>query len=307
MHGMADASDRSQFARVPLRASVTPDTAEEIERYSTRYARFFDDIRSDLDELLTTGVMSRARELSATTRQHFNHNGYPHFFFGDLDASFVLVHLNPKQANNPAQRFEGHFPIGSFEEYFDAHRHFGVRTYGPSSPREHKSPFDHKQIRFLRPFDVVDFVEERKQPDDRFTNLERVIDRKLQLELIPYGSDSFSVVGFTKDKDILRPHYERIMDVIAARPRAYVIFCGAVFETMLDEYIVEEHEFRLSKNDGSPAQQVSRFANLCLRYGDRTIHAGLAHSWARQGIPMSSYAHEIRVRYTRGGTELPPG
>jgi len=39
---------------------------------------------------------------------------------------------------------------------------------------------------------------------------------------------------------------------------------------VLDEYIVEEHEFRLSKNDGSPAQQVSRFANLCLRYGDRT-------------------------------------
>ena len=48
----------------------------------------------------------------------------------------------------------------SFEEHFDAYRRFGAGMYGPDSPRTHRSPFDHKQIRFLRPFGVIDFVED---------------------------------------------------------------------------------------------------------------------------------------------------
>ena len=291
---MTDAAAESQSAAWPWRASVTQDTLQEIERYSARYERFFNEIRADLDELLATGVIGRARELSARTGQHFNDNQYPLFFTGDLDASFVLVHLNPKQPNESASKVPSPFPIRSFEEYFDACRHFGARMYGRSSPRTHRSPFDHKQLRFLHPFGVIDFVEEHK-PEDRFTNLERVIDRKLQLELIPYGSDSFSVGGFTDD--LLRPHYERIVQVIAAQPRDYVIFCGRVFEPLLADHVVEEHTFRLRKDDGTPERQASRFANLRLDYGGRTIAAGLAQSWSRQGIPMSSYAKEVRARY----------
>jgi len=273
---------------------VSQGSERELELYRTRYETLLEEARRDYGELVDTGVMSRARELSVTTGEHFNHNELPLFFTGDLDASFVLVHLNPKQANNTAAKAERPLPVESFEEYLDTCRHFGARVYGHDSPRTHRSPFDHKQIRFLEPFGVIDFVEE-KTKDDRFTNLERALDHKLQLELIPYGSDSFSGRGLTAE--VLQPHYARIMRVITARPREYVVFCGAVFGRLFSPYIEEEHGFRLRKTDGNLAQQTSRFANLRLPYGGTEITAGLAYSWAQQGIPMKSYAEAVRDRY----------
>jgi hypothetical protein len=296
---MTQAAEIPSAAQCPYPASVTPATAAEIKRYESRYAAFFDEIRRDLDELRRTGAMSRARDLSEATGRHFNHTTHPDFFFGDLDASFVVVHLNPKQADSSPSMSREPLPVQTFEEHFDAHRHFGARNYG-GPHHDHTSPFDHKQIRFLRPFNVIDFIEERKK-EDRFTNLERVIDRKLQLELVPYGSDEFSLTA--SNRDVLKPHFARVMRTIAAKPRAYVIFCGAVFARLLPEGSIVEPEYKVNlwKADGSKEKQLSRFARLRLPYGDATIEACLAHSWARQGIPMGSYADKIRVRYGNRG------
>ena len=166
--------------------------------------------------------------------------------------------------------------------------------YGPGASRTHRSQFDHKQIQFLEPFGVIDFVEEDGE-EDRFTNLERALDRKLQLELIPYGSNSFTARGLSRD--LLKPHYDRLMSVITAKPRDYVIFCGAVFERLMGPNVARERRFRLEKSDGSKTKDEYRFANLRLPYGDAEIKAGLALSWARQGIPMSRYTEAVRDRY----------
>jgi hypothetical protein len=117
---------------------------------------------------------------------------------GDPAARLVLVHLNPKHRNNDAPTYQGERWLPTFEQYWEHFQHFGERTCGPNSPRSWRSVFDHKQIRFLRPFGVIDFGA------DVWQNLERVIDHKLQLELVPYGSDTFSNSGFTPA--ILRPH-----------------------------------------------------------------------------------------------------
>jgi hypothetical protein len=53
-----------------------------------------------------------------------------------------------------------------------------------------------------------------------------VVDHKLQLELVPYGSTSFATRGFTPE--VLGPHFGRILATIAVVPRRYVLFCGAV-------------------------------------------------------------------------------
>jgi hypothetical protein len=79
----------------------------------------------------------------------------------------------------------------------------------------------------------IDFVQEHSR-QDRFTNLERVVDDKLQLELVPYGSAAFSARGFT--------------------PAALAPEGGYMW-------------------------------------------AGLAQSWARQGMHMAAVAEEIRSRY----------
>jgi hypothetical protein len=262
--------------------------------YAERYAPLLLEIRADLQEFLATGTVSRARQLTAAIGQHFSADRLPQFFTGDLDAPVVLVHLNPKQAKVPMPPPGWQATVRTLEDYFNWYRHFGARMYGPSSPRTHRSPFDHKQIRFLRPLDVIDFVQERSG-DDRLTNLERVIDHKLQLELVPYGSASFSTHGFTPT--VLGPHFDRILSTIAAVPRRYVLFCGAVFRPLLSEHVTGWHEFYLRKKDGTPTLQRASFASLLLPHNGGWIRAGLAQSWARQGIPMAAYAQEVRSRY----------
>lgn len=265
-----------------------------LDVYAQRYAPLLSAMRADLEEFLATGTISRARRLATATGQHFNADRLPQFFTGDLDAPVVLVHLNPKQANAPTQLPGWQTTTRTLEDYFDSCRHFGARMYGPSSPHTHRSPFDHKQIRFLRPLGVIDFVQERSR-EDRFISLERVVDDKLQLELVPYGSASFSARGFTPA--VLAPHFARILSTIAAVPRRYVLFCGAVFKPLLGEHVTRWHEFHLRKNDGTLARQRASFANLLLPHEGDYVRAGLAQSWARQGIPMAAYAEEIRERY----------
>lgn len=251
-------------------------------------------ICADVEEFLATRRMQRAVELSAATRQHFNHNEYPMFFVGKLDARLVLVHLNPKQRDNYAATYTGPLWLKSFDEYFEYHQSLGKKLYGTGSPQTHKSPFDHKQIRFLKPFDAIHFVEERTR-DDRLANLEQVIDGKLQLELIPYGSATFSTSGFTPA--ILKPRLERILDVICACPRNYILFCGQIFETLFQGSIVRTHEFKLIKNDGTACQNKTRFSNLRFVYKGAVIQAGLAHSFAQQGIPMGAYGRQCKALY----------
>jgi hypothetical protein len=265
-----------------------------LHAYAQRYTPLLSRMQADLQEFRAAGAVSRARQLAGVTGQHFNADRLPLYFTGDLDGPVVLVHLNPKQADAPAQVGGWETTARTLEEYFDACRHFGARMYGPSSPRTHQSPFDRKQIRFLRPLGVIDFVQ-GSQPDDVFTNLERVVDQKLQLELVPYGSDSFSARGFTPE--VLAPHLDRVLSTIVTAPRLYVLFCGAVFTPLLRRHITRWHEFHLRKNDRSFERARSSFANLLLPYHGGHVRAGLAPTWARQGIPMASYAEEIRSRY----------
>ena len=288
------AQDQPEAASWPWKPAVTEETRREIEYATTRYPALLDEMKRDVGALLEKGSMPAARDLASATGEHFNHNEPPLFFTGDLDASFVLVHLNPKQRDITSDEPPASLPFRSFEEYFDVCRHFGARMYGPAASRAHRAQFDHKQIQFLEPFGVIDFVDEHGE-EDRFTNLERVLDGKLQLELIPYGSDSFSARGLSRD--LLKPHHDRLMSVITAKPRDYVIFCGAVFERLMGPNVLREHRFRLEKADGSKTRDEYRFANLRLPYKETEIKAGLALSWARQGIPMSRYAEAVRDRY----------
>jgi hypothetical protein len=250
------------------------------------------DIKRDLDEL-RVGRMSRAVELSRRTGSHFNSATCPLYFTGDLRSPLVLVHLNPKQADNYAERCTERISA-TVDEYIDEYAHFGRRMYGPDSPHTHKSPFDNKQVRFLRPFGVIDFLDS----DDRkshLTNLERVIDHKLQMEVIPYGSDTFSPLGMTPA--VLKPHLERLLDTITATDRDYVIFCGAVFRKLLAPFVIREHRFRLIQNDGTLAAGESRFANLSIEFDGKRFTAGLAYSFAKQGLPVAAYGRECARLY----------
>jgi hypothetical protein len=156
---------------MPDPSDPSDDNGTALQGYESRYRALFSEARIDIEEFLTKGVVTRAGKLSVDTGQHFYDDRLPGYFGGDLDASVVLVHLNPKSSGPPPKNEEY---IRTFEEWFYRCRHFGDLEYGPSAPRTHVSPFDHKQVRFLKPFGVMDFVEERKgHPEDRSGNLPR--------------------------------------------------------------------------------------------------------------------------------------
>ncbi|MEH0825759.1 MULTISPECIES: hypothetical protein [unclassified Micromonospora] len=253
------------------------------------------DVKTDLADLAERGRVRRADQLSAATGQRFHATAVPQYFTGDLDARLVLVHLNPKQdlAHVAPSAYSG--PVPCAEEYLDQCIHFGRDKYGPNSGRTHKSPFDYRQIRYLRPFNVIDFVGDDVS-DARWINLERVVDRKLQLELIPYQSVQFSTHGMTPA--VLNEHFDRLLDTITAVPRAYVIFCGSVFSGVLQPgWVRREHRFRLAKNDGRLTATMYRFANLVITHGGQEVIAGWAPSYPQQGIPMDAYGSECAARY----------
>lgn len=254
-------------------------------------------IERDLADLRSRGRTGGAVALREASGMHFNATSRPQYFTGDLAARFVLVHLNPKQTDDTADESVDDMPFGTVEEYLDWYTTFGARHYGAASPRAHRSPFDLKQIRFIRPFGDVAFVPD-EHPDAHWVNLERVIDAKLQLELIPYGSDTFSAAPLVRDPRLLRPHMERLLETIAAWPRSHVVFCGAVFDRVLRDFKVgPTQQFRLSKKDGSLTKGTYRFAPLVLEHQGKPIPAAIAHSFSAQGLPAEEYGREIANRY----------
>ena len=71
--------------------------------------------------------------------------------------------------------------------------------------------------------------------------------------------------------------------------------------------VVDEHSFHLQKKDGSKTKVSYTFANLQIPWDDAVIPAGLAPSWAQQGIPMDAYAAEIVSRYRALAHTTPKG
>lgn len=263
-------------------------TGGEVMSYKSIYQSV---IKKDFEEWLANGLCTNAQKINKELGQEYFDTSNPHYFTGDVEAAVVLVHLNPKR-NKPDFYKKSQFE--SFSEYWDFYENFGQNHYGEKSERSHKSPFDHKQIRFLRPFNVFDFSE-----CDSYLNLQKVIDEKLQLELIPYGSPSFD---FKKiDNDLLKLSIENTLRLIASLPRKYVIFCGKVFQSssILDPYkkSSEKFEFKLRKKDGSETKNKYEFIFITLEIDNQTIHAGIAPQFAVQGAPISSYGEKIANLY----------
>lgn len=253
-----------------------------------------DAIAKDLNQLSRNGRVKSADRLAAKTKQHFNATALPQYFFGDLNAPMVLVHLNPKQSLTElvVDRYSGDVP--TLDQYFDYFAHFGREQYGPNSLRTHRSPFDHKQILFLRHFDLIDFLP-ASDLNAKWTNLERAIDNKLQLELVPYPSLKFSRQGMTPK--VLEPHYQRLLGTITAKPRASIIFCGGALSKLIEPYVVREHRFRLPKVAGGQASADAKFSNLRIPFKGELIGAGFAPTFTKQGLNMNAYGEECAKRY----------
>ena len=244
-------------------------------------------IKNIFDEWKSQGFCNQAVELNKAIGEDYFDTAQPYFFAGDPNSELVVVHLNPKRNKN----LWGKKCDIDYNDYLENSKHFGNKVYGKDSLRKHKSPFDHKQVRFFKPFNILPFN------DDVYNNLEVVIDKKLQLELVPFGSPDFDYhkIGIEN----LRPFINNLLKLIILKERKYIIFCGRVFAEVLKDYIVEEktHAFYLTKNNGTPTQSKFEVINIKLKYKDFEITACIAPQYAKQGYPVSAYGEMVCELY----------
>lgn len=262
-----------------------------MERCGAGERRLVAEVEQDLADLRTRGSMKRAEAMAKETGENLATDLVPMYFTGQCTAKLVLIHLNPKlddQRSDPA--------VPDLDTYLDRYARFGHYHWG-SNPA-YRSPFDHKQVRFLRPFNVISFADDESDAAKR-KNAECAIDQKLQLELVPYASPEFRAHRFTSD--LLAPHFQRILGVVTDHEREYILFCGAVFDKLLERSGLllarEDHAFRLQKKDGSLTKHRYGFSNVLIRHGGEGVRAGIARSFATQGLPMAQYGAQCRALY----------
>ncbi len=259
-------------------------------------------IKRHFEDWQNNGFCSSALALNSKLGCEYFSETNPHFFTGDLEAEFVMVHLNPKQIKdkkiNKFKRFSalesgkeiGGF--GSFDVYLNYYAKFGSLKYGENASRKHKSPFDHKQIRFIRPFNVLPI-----NSADNYKNLENVIDKKLQIELIPFGSESFDYRKVGSEN--LIQFIEPVLSFIFSSNRKYVVFCGRVFEGLLNKYIVKKNRitFKLKKNDGQETLSDFEIINFQISINGVIFNGAIAPQYAKQGYPVEDYGKKVSSLY----------
>jgi hypothetical protein len=291
----------SMWAMSPLDVTLTfgtqPDGPWPPAEVPDAVAAFLDEIRADIDELHATRALSRAKELSARTGVALNHNTYPVYFTGDLSSPVVLVHHNPAQPAGGDGHYAGGFDYADFDDYVERHARFGHFRWevGEQQP----SPADYKQMRFLRHWGVAADGDGESRAEQR-SNVARSVDERLQLELIPYGSPKFPAAPLPPE--VAGPLYERLMRVITAYPREFVVLCGPVLEPILAPHIVarDEHRFRLPTSTGISRSEYA-FCNLLLDFDGEQVAVGLAPHFASPGVPMDAYGAACRERYRAEG------
>jgi hypothetical protein len=258
---------------------------------------FLDEIRADIEELHETRALSHAKDLSARTSVALNHNTYPVYFTGDLGSPVVLVHHNPAQRANDADHYDDGSEYADFDDYVEQHQRFG--HYRWEVGEQQPSPADYKLMRFLRHWGLNDEVG-GETPADLRSGAARSVDERLQLQLVPYGSPKFPAAPLPTD--VLAPLYERLMRVITAYPRDFVVLCGPVLEPILAQYIVarDEHRFRLPTSTGVSRSEYA-FCNLLLDVDGEHVAVGLAPHFASPGVPMDAYGAACRERYRAEG------
>lgn len=252
---------------------------------------FLEIVELNYNQWSKNGFCEEAVLLNQKVGSKYFDTASPHFFTGDIKSELVLIHLNPKRSKDS---FDENNPFKDFDDYLDNFVHFGKKKYGIDSLRTHKSPFDHKQVRFLKPFNLLPFME-----GDKYHNLEVVLDNKLQIELIPFGSPDFN---FSKIKtENIEPYFERIINLLKSSERKYVIFCGKVFIELLQPYIIKQksHTFKLIKKDGTEIKDYFIVISIKLQYNNAIINAVIAPQFAKQGYPVSQYGEMVKKYYDK--------
>jgi len=247
-----------------------------------KYLRF---LKNNYEEWINNGVCQSAINLNKGVGEDYFDTGNPHFFTGNLNAKLVMIQLNPKREKSDFF----HKSKASSDYYIDFYSNYGKNVYGEDSKRDFKSKFDQKLIRFFRPLEIIDL-----NSPNVFQNLENVVDQKLQIELIPFGSPNFDYTKIPKSE--LDKYIELILNLISSVERTGVIFGGRVFSQILSPFITKKelHRFRLKKVNGELTKNEYEIEKISISFEEKLFDAFIAPHFAIQGMPVEAYGRKLK-------------
>lgn len=273
-----------------------------------------DRILKDLSELCNggnnQGVIKDALTLNgliqATPGQtSFATKALPCHYFGDRKAKTVMVMLNPgmdvDMANN---NLKCDICKRSMKNAGDiANYHNWCANYGHIDKLRFDN-FDVKQAFFLHKWANTGITFPANlcanPKSDRQTLLdakEAVLTQKLQLELIPYASSSFSSFAKGTIPKII-PFVETLLDEIFSHDRKYVIFCSRKFEQVLKEYDKKHKGTICFKGTYSQQIKSSKITGSCtkiqIHYNNKSLDAMIANTFPHQALPN---AYDLMEEY----------
>ena len=268
-------------------------------------------MKIDLAERLNkeVKVISTAKDISVAIKDDISTQGLPSYFFGNRDAKTVVVNLNPGEAadisdnnwENRTKTFNNSTIDKFLKDYIERQSNYGEK-YGLTAKGKADS-FDVKQAAFLTPWEDssigLSATPDWSSEGYRLIAKTRVINNKLQLELVPYASAKFDI----NKKEIarFRPFVDTLLDEVFSKERKYIIFASAKFEDIFKDYNKEHpNTFDIIKEDTtSNALKVGgtlkgKCCVIRINYKGKVCNALIAHTFPNQGL---SKAYSLMQKY----------
>jgi hypothetical protein len=266
-----------------------------------------DRISEDLIYLFQGKKIKRAADLSRNMEMPFSTRGEPAHFFGDRNASTVMVMLNPgcdaEIADKKFKEVSKNWDRTSLKDFIKSYKQTKIKGTKCESEKGKLDSFDVKQSVFLKSWYgcEIDFPRDYESKENKLKACECVLQQKLQLELVPFASRTFTPNA--NQRKYLIPYLNDCLEEIFSKERKYVVFCGSVFERLLKNIGSEEkfsvrfsgeRKMNLSGLNNNGKGMTARCRVFLLEYKGKKQRALIAHTFASQAL---TNAYELMGQY----------
>lgn len=242
-------------------------------------------------------IQAKPEQTSFATR------ALPGYYAGDRKAKTVLVMLNPgmdvEEANDNLKcdickrSMKNAADIENYHQWCVEYGHID---------RSRLDNFDLKQAFFLHnwkdtgislPENLCASPKSGKQT--LLDAKEAVLTQKLQMDLIPYASSSFSTLN-NNLLSLTIPFVETLFDEIFSQNRNYVVFCSKKFEAVFKEYNKVHQgaiDFVATESQIIPGSNINGSCSIVLiHHQNKTVKALIANTFPNQALPNAYHLME---------------
>jgi len=254
---------------------------------------FLNDLEKEYSEYIETGEVQILKDVERQTSKRFLYQN-PIYFSGNINSKLAVITFNSTR-----NKFSAVECNESFSDYQYKCQNFG-KLFVNEESLDLLTTNDIRTMAFISPFQVIRFDGKSIQE-----NLQKLIDEKFELDLIPYASPDFSPSDFIQNYSTCKTLVDRTLNGIYSHPRQYVIFFGEYFTNILREYIVDSERFTflLTSNLKPNQKNIASFTRITLKYNNIKIIAGIAESFYDENLDevmLEKYGRESAAIINRG-------